>query len=151
ALALSFLAAGAERRLDNAPEFPLGLLVGMGTVLATTALNALVLLWGGAEDWHTIVLLVFVAHLPIAVIEGVVLGFTVGFLARVKPEMLGGPDVRAKWRRVVPAAPSAPGIAVLNPATEVVPAPGLTSDQPPFRPPALLLAALAALLAATPA
>src|SRR5205823_385816 len=88
-LALSVLAAAVERRLDNAPEFPLGLLVGMGAVLATTALNALVLLWGGAEDWHAIVLMVFVAHLPVAVIEGVVLGFTVGFLARVKPEMLG--------------------------------------------------------------
>ena len=29
------------------------------------------------------------AHLPFAVIEGVILGFVVGFLARVKPEMLG--------------------------------------------------------------
>jgi hypothetical protein len=27
--------------------------------------------------------------LPFAVIEGVILGFVVGFLARVKPEMLG--------------------------------------------------------------
>jgi hypothetical protein len=31
----------------------------------------------------------FVAHLPIAVIEGIILGFTVGFLARVKPALLG--------------------------------------------------------------
>jgi cobalt/nickel transport system permease protein len=86
---LSALAAWIENRLKNAPEFSLGLLIGETAVLATTLLNCLVLIWGGKEDWHTLALLVFVAHLPIAVIEGIVLGFAVGFLARVKPEMLG--------------------------------------------------------------
>lgn len=81
-------AAWASRRLDTTPEFPVGLLVGEVAVLATLLLNALALLGGGEEDWHAIVLLVFVAHLPVAAIEGVVLGFTVSFLARVKPEML---------------------------------------------------------------
>ena len=42
-----------------------------------------------ATQWRTVGLAVFVAHLPIAVVEGIVLGFTVGFLAKVKPEMLG--------------------------------------------------------------
>ena len=88
ALLLAVLAAWAERRLENAPEFPLGLLIGEVAVLATMLLNCLVLLWGGQEDWHSLALLTFVAHLPIAVVEGVVLGFTVGFLVRVKPEML---------------------------------------------------------------
>jgi cobalt/nickel transport system permease protein len=86
------LAAGvawAEHRLENAPEFPLGLLVGEGAVLATALLNCLVLSWGGQEDWHTLALLVFVAHLPVALVEGIVVGFAVGFLAKVKPEMLG--------------------------------------------------------------
>jgi hypothetical protein len=82
-------AAWAEHRLENAPEFPLGLLVGETAVLATILLNCLVLLWGGQEDWHTLALLLFVAHLPIAAVEGIVLGFAVGFLARVKPEMIG--------------------------------------------------------------
>jgi cobalt/nickel transport system permease protein len=86
---LAVAVAWIEHRLENAPEFPLGLLVGETAVLATTLLNCLVLLWGGQEDWHTLALLLFVAHLPIAVIEGIVLGFAVGFLARVKPEMLG--------------------------------------------------------------
>ena len=67
----------------------LGVLIGAAAVLATAALNFLVLLWGGEEDWHTLALATFVAHLPVAVLEGVVMGFTVGFLARVKPEMLG--------------------------------------------------------------
>jgi hypothetical protein len=37
-------------------------------------------------------LILLIAHLPLAVLEGVVLGFTVGFLARVKPAMLGWTD-----------------------------------------------------------
>src|SRR5262249_26779426 len=112
--------ARTERRLDHAPEFPLGLLVGVLAVLATTALNAAVLLWGGEEDWHILVLLVFVAHLPIAVIEGVVLGFTVGFLARVKPEMLAGPEAADRWQ-----AP-APVTGIMRPAAEVTAAPPAT-------------------------
>jgi cobalt/nickel transport system permease protein len=68
-----------------------GCLIGMTSVLATLILNAVVLLWGGAEDWHQIVWLVFYAHVPLVALEGVVLGFTVSFLARVKPEMLGLP------------------------------------------------------------
>jgi cobalt/nickel transport system permease protein len=89
ALVLAVLAAWAERRFEHAPEFPLGLLIGELTVLMTTSLNCLVLTWGGQENWHALALLVFVAHLPIAVVEGIILGFTVGFLVRVKPEMLG--------------------------------------------------------------
>jgi cobalt/nickel transport system permease protein len=91
ALVVALLAAAVERRLENAPEFAIGLLVGEVAVLATTALNCLVLAWGGQEDWQTLAQLVFVAHMPTAGVEGVISGFTVGFLARVKPEMLGGP------------------------------------------------------------
>lgn len=76
------------RKIDHGPEFPLGLLLGILSVLMTAALNALVLSFGGAEDWRSLVLLVFVAHLPVAVLEGLILGFTLRYLARVKPEML---------------------------------------------------------------
>jgi cobalt/nickel transport system permease protein len=100
AAVLALAAAWLERELDHAPEFPLGLLVGVSAVLLTLALNAMTLLWGGAEDWHSLVVLVFVAHLPIAVFEGVVMGFTVGFLSRVKPELLGR-DTR-HWREDAP-------------------------------------------------
>lgn len=71
----------------------LGIAIGFNTVFVTALLNALVLLWGGQEDWHALVLVVFVAHLPIAVVEGVVLGFVVGFLVRVKPQMIGWPGM----------------------------------------------------------
>jgi cobalt/nickel transport system permease protein len=87
-LALAALAAWWEPRLGNTPEFPLGLLIGELTVLVTTVLNCLVLVGGGQEDWPSLVLVTLVPHLVIAVIEGVVLGFTLGFLVRVKPEMV---------------------------------------------------------------
>ena len=89
ALVLSLLAAWAERGMKNAPEFPLGLLVGETAVLTTALLNCLVLIWGGQEDWPTLVLVTLVPHLLIGVVEGTVLGFTVGFLVQVKPEMVG--------------------------------------------------------------
>lgn len=88
ALALAALLAWLELRWENAPEFPLGLLIGEMSVLATVFLNSLVLIGGSAQEWNTLVLALFVAHLPIAVVEGIVLGFALGFLARVKPELL---------------------------------------------------------------
>jgi cobalt/nickel transport system permease protein len=91
AVLLGLAAAWLERRLEHAPDFPLGLLVGGTAVLATVALNSLVLIGGGAEDWHALALVTWLVHLPLAVLEGFILGFTIGFLARVKPEMLGGP------------------------------------------------------------
>jgi cobalt/nickel transport system permease protein len=68
--------------------FTIGLLVGMSAVLATVILNSLVLAWGGQEDWRILARLVFLVHLPIVVIEGIVLGFSISFLAQVKPDML---------------------------------------------------------------
>lgn len=76
-------------RGGNALLWLCGCLLGMISVLATLLLQAAVLHWGGAEDWLLIVRVVFYSHLPIVVLEGVVLGFTVNYLARVKPEMLG--------------------------------------------------------------
>lgn len=87
-LLLATLSAWGERRLENAPEFPLGLVIGEAAVLLTVLLNSLALLWGGQEDFRTLALITFVVHLPLAVFEGVVLGFLVGFLMRVKPEVL---------------------------------------------------------------
>ncbi len=110
-----------------------GFLLGMTSVLATLILNVVVLLCGGAKDWQRIVWLVFYAHLPIVALEGIVLGFTVNFLARVKPEMLGltGTERVAGESRLVEYTPA--------------------SSRPPFArsdPPALLVGALTILFAA---
>jgi cobalt/nickel transport system permease protein len=91
---LAGLIARSEQRLGNAPEFALGLLVGEIAVLATVFLLCLTLVWGGTSDWRALVVLTLPPHLFIAAVEGVVLGFTVSFLARVKPELLQG---GARW------------------------------------------------------
>ncbi|HZZ78942.1 MAG TPA: CbiM family transporter [Gemmataceae bacterium] len=92
-LGAAFLFAGiaviVERQFENTPEFPLGFLIGELSVLLTVALNGIVLLMGGEQNSPMMVLGLMLAHLPIAVIEGVILGVVVGFLVRVKPEMLG--------------------------------------------------------------
>jgi len=82
-------AIALERRLENTPEFPLGFLIGELSVLLTVALNCVVLLVGGERHWPILPLVLVIAHLPFAVVEGVILGFVVGFLAKVKPKMLG--------------------------------------------------------------
>jgi cobalt/nickel transport system permease protein len=133
ALGVSWLMVGLERRLENAPEFPIGLLVGEVAVLATIALNCVVLLGSGQQlqggtevlalaekiglpppalngapsqgPWRLLVLIVFLVHLPIAAIEGIILGFTVGFLARVKPSLLGLPTPSSQ----LPVPPRSPG------------------------------------------
>jgi cobalt/nickel transport system permease protein len=69
--------------------FFIGLFVGTVAVFATLILNYLVLVFGGREEWEPLARVIFLAHAPIVVIEGIVSGFTVGFLVRVKPEMLG--------------------------------------------------------------
>ena len=106
-LAAALLFAGAaawvERRLDHAVEFPVGLLIGELAVLLTILLNGLALLLGGTENWTGIVLITFVIHLPLAVVEGIILGFTVGFLAKVKPQLLHG--YRPPMRLTMPAPP----------------------------------------------
>lgn len=91
---LSAAAAWLERRLENSPEFALGLLLGETAVLLTVGLNCAVLLAGGEQYWPLPPLVLLVAHLPIAVIEGIVLGFALGFLAKVKPELIGIPPAR---------------------------------------------------------
>jgi cobalt/nickel transport system permease protein len=152
ALLAAALFAGLRRlpwfgRGSNTITWLCGCLLGMVSVLATLVLQAIVLLWGGAEDWHQIVWLVFYAHLPIVALEGVVLGFTVNFLARVKPEMLGlSPEALRKWQDSSGIPPS---------STKVIPSPAGESSEirsaassPPV---ALMLAALTLLFAARPA
>ena len=99
-LLLGVVGAVVERRLETSPHAILGFFIGLGGVLLTLLLNAFALRVGGAEDWRPIVLLVFVAHLPIAILEGIIMAFTVSFLSRVKPDLLVG------WQPVMDEAPA---------------------------------------------
>src|SRR5215469_8715110 len=123
------------QRKNRALLWASGCVIGMTTVLATLVLNAAVLLWGGAEDWHQIVWLVFFAHLPLVALEGVVLGFTVSFLARVKPEMLGMSDeALRKWRMPESVNGTPKESDITPPSTDVTPSasPALDPVQPPL-------------------
>ncbi len=130
ALVLALTAAWLESRLDHAAEFPLGLMVGELSVLLTIFLNACFLILGGSKSWHSVVLITILAHLPLAVVEGIILGFTVGFLARVKPEMLLG------YRQKRPQTASIP-----QPID-----PSLTREPFPVKSTTLLLAVVCVLL-----
>ena len=63
-----------------------GLAGALGTFLAAVFLAGL--LAAGGEDFFGVAKLALAAHVPVIVIEGVVSGFTIGFLARVKPALL---------------------------------------------------------------
>jgi cobalt/nickel transport system permease protein len=68
--------------------FRAGFAAGMASVLMTALLNAIVLVAGGVEDWRIVAWIVVAAHIPIALIEGMIVGSTVSFLTRVNPQML---------------------------------------------------------------
>ena len=63
-----------------------GLAGAFGTVLA--ALILAILLATGGEDFFGVAKIALLAHVPVVIIEGLVTAFTIGFLARVKPELL---------------------------------------------------------------
>ena len=56
-------------------------------MLGAGLLTALALAFSD-EGFLTAARLIFLAHLPIMLIEGLITMFTVGFIARVRPEML---------------------------------------------------------------
>jgi cobalt/nickel transport system permease protein len=47
-----------------------------------------VLLATGGEDFFGVAKIALIAHVPVIIIEGLVSAYTIGFLARVKPELL---------------------------------------------------------------
>jgi cobalt/nickel transport system permease protein len=75
-------------RRAGIPAFPLGFVLGFGAVGASVGLNFLVLLVGGKEDWETLAQLVLLAHIPVAIVEGLILGVVVRYVEKVKPELL---------------------------------------------------------------
>jgi ABC-type Co2+ transport system permease subunit len=87
---LVFALKQIDRILKMTAEFRAGFLTGMFAVLLTVALNALVLIAGGVQDWRVWAGISFAAHIPLALIEGAITGFTVDFLARVAPGLLHG-------------------------------------------------------------
>lgn len=55
---------------------------------ALAAIFLAILLVTGGEDFFGVAKIALLAHVPVFIIEGIVSAFTIGFLARVKPELL---------------------------------------------------------------
>ena len=64
-----------------------GATAGAAAVLMAAVLLALALVMTG-EEFLSIAKLAVVGHIPVIIVEGIVVGFCVAFLARVKPEIL---------------------------------------------------------------
>jgi cobalt/nickel transport system permease protein len=87
-----------------------GAFTGWLTVVITAGLNATVLIVGGLEDWRVVAAALFVSYLGLAVVEGVILGVTAGYLVRVKPELLRLPVRQMGGAATVHEPAAAPGI-----------------------------------------
>lgn len=82
------LIAGSRLPISSQRAFWGGTIAGTIAVLLTATATSLVLIVAGTEDWRVIATFVFVAHLPLALIEGGIVGSAAAFMARVKPELL---------------------------------------------------------------
>ena len=92
-IALPAVAAGAAYpllRRVGVPPFGRGVLLGGAAVAGAAVLNFLALWLGGQEDWSTLARLVLIAHLPVVVVEGLILGVVVRYLEKVRPDVLNG-------------------------------------------------------------
>ena len=75
------------RRMRVGP-FTRGFILGSAAASGAVVLNFVVLLFGGKENWSTLAKLVLLAHVPVVLIEGLMLAVIVRYLEKVKPEML---------------------------------------------------------------
>ncbi len=83
-----FAARRAPRHLRLTSIFIAGFVLGAGTVFLTSVLHSLVLAFGGVEDFSAVALLSLGLHLPVALIEGIIVGTMVDVLMQVKPSLL---------------------------------------------------------------
>lgn len=86
AVLVALIAAWFERRVHATGHFALGFFLGSLTVLVTSGLNCIVLLAGGERIWPVAPWALVVLHLPVAVLEGLVMGVAINFLTHVKPD-----------------------------------------------------------------
>lgn len=70
------------------PPFARGLILGAGASAGAVTLNFFALLLGGSDDWELLAKFVLLAHIPVVIVEGLLLGVIVQYLEKVKPEML---------------------------------------------------------------
>jgi cobalt/nickel transport system permease protein len=87
-VAIVLVVVMTERRVATEPVFAVGLLIGTLTALLTVALNAMVLGRVLPAKSEPIAAIIFLAHLPVAAIEGWIVGSVLSFLTRAGPNLL---------------------------------------------------------------
>lgn len=92
-LALPALTAGYLFRVlhREVSAFAAGVYVGTATAVATVLNHAVVLWLGGSSDFRAVAGVSLLAHLPVIVIEGLLVGSACRVLAKAKPEWLNVP------------------------------------------------------------
>jgi hypothetical protein len=85
------VAAVAERWIEADPEFAVGLLLGGATAYATVGLNVLWLAVAGLPAVRPMAGVALFINLPVVLVEAVGVGFVLAFLAKARPEWVGGP------------------------------------------------------------
>jgi ABC-type Co2+ transport system permease subunit len=93
AVVLGLMAAGIGWARGLSSIWPAGLVAGMGGVLGAAALNALVLTFGTDAPFARLAGLLFASHLPLAIVEGIVVASAIGFLRSVRPDLIDDPQV----------------------------------------------------------
>lgn len=91
AVAVSYLFQPFAGSLNRILAFVSGALCGALALLASSVLIALCLVFTG-RHFLEVAQLTVAAHVPVMIIEGMLSGFTVLFLRKVKPEILGAAD-----------------------------------------------------------
>lgn len=77
------------RKGNGRMVFLCGFLAGVTGIAGGTVLIALCLVTTG-EAFINVARLIIISHIPVMIIEGIITGFCVVFLKRVKPEIIGG-------------------------------------------------------------
>jgi cobalt/nickel transport system permease protein len=85
------VAAAAERWVEADPEFAVGLLLGGATAYATVGLNVLWLAVAGLPAVRPMAGVALFANLPVVLVEAIGVGFVLAYLAKARPEWVGGP------------------------------------------------------------
>lgn len=80
----------ARRAQRESLQFLYGFLAGSLAIVFSTCLIALSLFLSG-EGFIRIIQLMFLAHIPVMVVEGIITGFIIVFLQQVRPELLAAP------------------------------------------------------------
>jgi len=90
AVACHYLFGPSVRASRRSVAFAGGFAAGGFAILLSAALTSTVLVAAG-QAFHTVAVCVFLAHLPVAVVEGLVTANVVVFLKKVRPELLHAP------------------------------------------------------------